>query len=368
MLPRAKTFVLIFFWAVGVCAWAGPYTEPGINAYVDPNGNPADPTGPNAAINPIFRGWADDVATYEPSGQYIDPWWKDPQKALGPATGDKFDIVSLGDLEPNQLGQGIPPGQITLLFGDPCDIDDANHIRNNTGYDFAVFENGFVSLNTTPGGSVTGQMFTELGFVEVSSNGTDFVRFPSVSLTPALVGGLGTIEVSDVYNLAGKHPNAYGVCMGTPFDLAEIADDPNILSGVVDINNIAFVRIVDIPGSGHFHDRAAEYIDPNSYPQWQTYPESRPVYDAWVTTGSGGFDLEAIGVLKPQQYQADINLDGVVNWRDFAILSFALHSRFGDDNWVKRADLARPRNWVIDSADVAVFAQQWLSCEQWANN
>lgn len=361
----AAAWAILF--AVAAVAEAGPYTEPGINGYIGPDRQAGDPSDPNAVINPIFRGWASDIKSYEPTPQYIEPWWKDPTKALGPATGDKYDIVSLGDLEQNEIDDGILPGQITLIFGDPNDADDPNHIRNVKGYDFVVFENGFVSLKTTDGGSVTGQMFTELGYVEVSSNGSDFVRFPAVSLTPGLVGRHGTIEVSDVYNLVGKHPNAYGLCTGTGFDLTEIANDPNVVSGVLDINNIAYVRIVDIPGSGDFHDKAVEHIDPNTCPDWVNYPDNHPVYDAWLTCGSGGLDLEAVGVLKGQEYSADINLDGDVDFFDFAAFAFAWQSHFGDYHWVKRADLAEPKDLMVDALDLAIFTEHWLGKEKWHN-
>jgi PKD repeat protein len=48
----------------------------------------------------------------------------------------------------------------------------------------------------------------------------------------------------------------------------------------VDLNSINYVRIVDIPGSGDFKDS-----------------QGNPIYDGWVTFGSGGLDLEAVGVI-----------------------------------------------------------------------
>jgi len=236
----------------------GPYAEAGINGYIGDDRRHAAPSDEDAVINPIFRGWAASVASYEPAPA-VDLQWTDPNKALGPATGENvFGIVSLGDLEQYQIDTGMLPGQMTLSFGEP--------IRDGNGYDFAVFENGLVSLKDTAAGSIAGQMFAELGYVEVSSNGKDFVRFPSVSLTPEPVGAYGTIEISHVYNLVGKHPNANGLCMGTPFDLREIADDPDVVSGVVDVNNISYVRIVDIPGGGDFDDEGTTRVDPASWP------------------------------------------------------------------------------------------------------
>jgi len=337
---------------------AGPYTEAGVNGYIDPynNGRHADPQDPNAVANPIFRGWASAVVSYEPAPG-VAPQWADPNRALGSATGDKLDIVSLGDLTQELISQGAAPGQITLSFNEP--------IRQGSGYEFVVFENGFVSDFDTDNGSVVGQMFTELGYVEVSSNGIDFVRFPAVSLTTAPVGRYGTVEISKLYNLAGKHPNASGICTGTPFDLKEIAGDPAGVSGLVDINDIRYVRIVDIPGSGDFYDGASAHVDPWSAPAWNRYGHNHPIYDAWPTMSSGGLDLEAVGVLHEQKYSADIDLNGVVDVLDFELFISALDSRFGRPQWIARCDLAEPKDLVIDLSDLAVLIDQWQKTEDW---
>ena len=334
-------------------AQAGPYSEQGVNSYIDPNGDPTEPDRPNAILNPIFRGWASAVVSYEPTGQYIIPERGDPNKALGPSWTDSegFDTVSLGDLTMEEIDMGAPPGRITLSFDDP--------IYNGGGYDFVVFENGFEVLD---------KCFCELGFVEVSSDGVYFARFPAVSLVPkpdnATQHQYYYFDISNVYNLAGKHPNLGG-WMGTPFDLSEIADEPNVVSGLVDINNISYVRIVDIPGSGDFDDNAVKHTDPDSRPYYTNYDANHPIYDAWLTWGSGGFDLEAIGVLYPQQYAGDINLDGIVDYDDLPILAGAWLTRFGQDGWVARCDLAEPKDYIIDMLDYAVFAKQWLKAEQW---
>jgi hypothetical protein len=343
---------------ISVFAYAGPYTEPGVNGYIGEDRRHADPTDTdaNAVINPIFRNWATSVVSYEPAPG-VSAEWGNPNKALGEATGDYLDVVSLGDLDQGQIGQGAEPGQITLAFSEP--------VRDSNGYDFVVFENGLISLINTGGGSIKGQMFAELGYVEVSSNGVDFVRFPSVSLTAGLVGMYGTIEISDVYNLAGKHPNGNGVCTGTAFDLSEIAGEGSVVSGVVDINNINYIRIVDIPGSGDFEDEAVKYTDPGSWPIWDFYANNHPIYDAWLTFDSGGVDLEAVGVLEEQNYSADINLDGVVDMSDFALFGSAWGSCFGDMNWIGRCDLAEPEDYVVDVLDLVVFTGQWLKVENW---
>lgn len=367
MAGRLKVVILIAVWlSFSGVGRAGPYTEVGVNGYIGTDRRPANPLADaDAHINPIFRGWATGYRDYLPAD---DEWlgdWNDPTKALGQVTGDNADIVSLGDLNDVEIAQQRAPGCITLLFGDPCDVGDPNHIRNVSGYDFVVFENGFLSQHDTAEGSIFGQMLAELGYVEVSSNGIDFVGFKGVSLTPEQTGAYGTIEISNVLNLAGKHPNAYGTCTGTPFDLAELSGNAAVVSGVVDTNNISYVRIVDIPGSGDFSDSAVDNTDPCSWPSWAVYDSNHPIYDAWLTEGSGGLDLEAIGVLKEQKYSADINLDGLVDLLDFALFASAWESHFGGAGWIGRCDLDDSKDMVVDGRDLAVFVEQWLGTEQW---
>nr|WP_319372974.1 right-handed parallel beta-helix repeat-containing protein [uncultured Methanobacterium sp.] len=223
----------------------------------------------NNYVNPVFKEWASTVVDYSPANQTITATFTNATKTLGPVTGDNFDIVSLGDLTLEQLQEGQQPGSITLGFN--------TSIANGVGADFVVFENGFISAG---GAGVAGEIFGELGYVEVSTDGITFVRFPSVSLTSGLVGGYGTVNPTNIYNLVGKHCNAYGVSWGTPFNLEDLINSTEVLKGLVDLNNIKYVKIIDIPGCGFFRDA-----------------DGLPIYDAWVTWGSGGLDLDAVGVI-----------------------------------------------------------------------
>lgn len=186
-----------------------------------------------------FVSWAKSNLAPE-YGTDVDLIWRTPEKARGPATSGVYDIVCLGN-----------GGRITMLFPHP--------VRDGDGADFAVFENAF------------GHTFLELAFVEVSSDGVNFFRFPAFSDTPGLVGGFGSIDATNVHNLAGKYRGGFG----TPFDLAEIPDSP-----LLDKRNVRFVRMVDIIGGGATMDS-----------------RGLPIYDPTPTIGSGGFDLEAIGVI-----------------------------------------------------------------------
>lgn len=214
--------------------------------------------------NPLFFGWAANVVDYLRADGNLS--FADPEYALGPVTGDNFDVVSLGDLNAQEIMDEYEPGQITIELGAP--------VSDLSGADFVVFENGHVA-QWDGGGAGAGSIFAELAYVEVSTDGENFVRFPSTSLNPPLAGlpSFGTqyasLDATNVHNLAGKHVNAYGDCWGTPFDLADVG-----------LTGVTHIRIVDIPGNGSFVDK-----------------DGRPIYDAWKTLGSGGFDLEAVGVV-----------------------------------------------------------------------
>ena len=176
----------------------------------------------NNIVHPIFEAWATGFINYQPAPG-VEPPFQNPENTLGPVTAESFDIASLGELTQQQITDGVSPGQITLTF------DRA--IINGDGPDFAVFENGF-------GFDETGNLFAELAYVEVSTDGIDFLRFPSISRTENPVDPIGVIDPTRVYNLAGKHVNN-GVVVpddlilnswGTPFDLDVLSDFSLVLT------------------------------------------------------------------------------------------------------------------------------------------
>jgi hypothetical protein len=200
--------------------------------------------------DPAFIGWASGWVDYAP-GENLSSTWMTPQKAVGPAEGNSFDVVSLG------CG-----GAITMTFAHP--------ISNGSGWDFAVFENSF------------SDSFLELAYVEVSSDGVNFIRFDNDSLTAGPVGGFGATDPTNIDGFGGKYRQGFG----TPFDLADLSQKDDVLDGLVKLNEIAYVRIVDIIGDGTFLDTSGDIV-------WDPFP----------TAQSAGFDLDAVGV----RYQQFIN-------------------------------------------------------------
>lgn len=188
----------------------------------------------------ITRGYQD-IA--DPSLGYAD--FGDSTFAIGHAGSNSS--VSLGD-----------GGSALLTFEHP--------IINGDHWDFAVFENSFSDT------------YLELAFVEVSSDGENFVRFPATSYAPndVQLDGFGSTDATHINNFAGKYRALYG----TPFDLEELAGAPGL-----DVNNITHVRIVDVVGSIN-----PEYATVDQY--------GRIVNDPWPTPfPSSGFDLDGVGVI-----------------------------------------------------------------------
>lgn len=167
--------------------------------------------------------------------------------AMGAAEGSSTEVVSLGD-----------GGTATLTFD--------RIIYNGPGADFAVFENSF------------GDTFLELAFVEVSSDGINYSRFPAHSLTSTDIqtGPWDETDPTQIHNLAGKYRQGFG----TPFDLSELAPNP-----LVDINFIRFIRIIDVVGS---INPAFGSLDAQGNLINDPYPT--PFY-------SGGFDLDGVAVI-----------------------------------------------------------------------
>jgi hypothetical protein len=193
----------------------------------------------------VTRGWMDIANTS--LGKTTSG---DSSMAVGASDGT---IVSLGD-----------SGVAVLTFAKP--------IINGPGADFAVFENGFPNPNNPE------EAFLELAFVEVSSDGINYTRFPATSLTQdtdqiAMAGTYANARLLN--NLAGKYISHYG----TPFDLQELAGTAGL-----DLNHITHVRLVDVVGDIGAHGS----MDASGHKINDPYPTAIP---------TGGFDLDAVGVI-----------------------------------------------------------------------
>jgi hypothetical protein len=135
-----------------------------------------------------------------------------------------------------------------------------------------IFENGIPVIGNDT------LFFLELGFVEVSSDGLNYVRFPSRSRTDTTVqlGNGDGMDPRNIHNLAGNFLYGYG----TPFDLDDVQD-----SAGLNMDSIVWVRVRDVTG---FMDTVTASRDATGW----------PVNDPWPTEfPTGGFDLDAVGAI-----------------------------------------------------------------------
>lgn len=231
-----KVVLLVLLSKMSFCQFAPPAGQTGTTAmYKDSSAFIAWVTGCT-----IIRGYQDISDTSLGFASFGDS-----TSAFGIAgtTG----IVSLGD-----------GGSAILTFAQP--------ITNEAGYDFAVFENAFSDT------------FLELAFVEVSSDGINYYRFPATSNTQDTlqIDGFGSVDASFINNLAGKYRALYG----TPFDLQELSSQAGL-----DITHVTHVKIVDAVGC--------------IQPAYATHDmNGKKLNELWSTPfPSSGFDLDAVGVI-----------------------------------------------------------------------
>ncbi len=226
-------------------------------------------------LNPCFffaqsfapePGQAGSTAIHKDSNIFID-WASDAtitrgyMNILNPSAG----LASYGS-ESDAIGQPDGIGVVSLGDSGVALLTFSNPIIDGPGADFAVFENGFIDH------------YMELAFVEVSSDGVNFVRFDGISEIPLDVQmtNFSTSNCAYVHNLAGKYRSQYG----TPFDLEELNGSP-----FLDLNNILYVRLIDVIG----------YIDP-AYASYDS--QGNIINDPFTTEfPSGGFDLDGVGVI-----------------------------------------------------------------------
>ncbi len=225
---------------------------------------------------------------------------KSPAKQSFSVEPNRFvtDIVEYNGPSPEDLdnikggphGCGVDCGSLhTLTLGNSGHVTVGFDIVivNEPGYDFIVFENPF-SVNGN-----TDEVFAELVYVEVSSDNVSFARFPSISTTAAPVGNKG-ININNVTNLGGVHPVLAHVLEndldpfnpdeagGDPFDLDDLLNDSLVQNGLVNLDNINYIKLIDIPGDGSCFDSLGN-----------------PIYDP-TEPNIDGADIDAISIINYQ--------------------------------------------------------------------
>ena len=220
----------------------------------------------NAQPYPPVVGQPGSTAIYKDSSAFVN--WVTSCKVVRGLQDVSTPTLGLANGGDSSMVIGIAGtnGVVSLGDGGSAICTFQYPIKNGIGNDFAVFENSFDDT------------FLELAFVEVSSDGINFVRFPSHSLTDTTLqtNTFGTTDATKINNLAGKYRGSYG----TPFNLQELAGNTNL-----NINAITHVKIIDVVGSVN-----KQYAKRDSY--------NNMINDPWPTPfPNGGFDLDAIGVI-----------------------------------------------------------------------
>jgi len=186
--------------------------------------------------------------------------------------------ASVGIDENGTLKAGVN-GIVSLGDNGVAIIEFSKPIKNGTGPDFAVFENAF---------NIGTNQFLELAFVEVSSDGVNYVRFPSISKTNSKtqLDNNAQMDASLIYNLAGKYVTNYG----TPFDLEQLIGYTQL-----DLNNITHVKIIDVIGTVDLQLSSKDSL-------------GNPINDPYATAfASSGFDLDAVGVINQNDIATSIS-------------------------------------------------------------
>ncbi|MBL8768121.1 MAG: hypothetical protein JNL94_12175 [Planctomycetes bacterium] len=184
-------------------------------------------------------------------------------------------------------GGGLANGSVhvcVLGVGGSLTLGFANAIVDGPGADFVAFENAL-----TFGGGV----FTEVAAVEVSTDGANFARFPMRYVGPPVAQPpFGTLPMGTFSGVVGGMPILTNVATnaidprdlpaggGEGFDLAELANDPLVVGGIVDLTDVRFVRIVDVPAGTVLDEVGA------------------PIFDHGGSTGSA--DIDAVAVVRDQ--------------------------------------------------------------------
>ncbi len=226
------------------------------------------------SCNAQFHGPVGSLSTHamhRDSSKFIN-WAKTCIVTRGPQdiSNLSFGYASTGH-DTNAIGKAGSRPVVSLGDGGNAILSFWPPIKNGPGPDFAVFENAFTDD------------FLELAFVEVSSDGINFYRFPATSNTQYTlqIGPFDQMsEAEKINNLAGKYRANYG----TPFDLEELSSTPGL-----NVNAISHVKIIDVVGCIQTPYASYDHLN-------------KPINDPWPTAfASGGFDLDAVGVINQQE-------------------------------------------------------------------
>ena len=238
-----------------------------------------------AALGPLFSNYATAVFSASPGFGATG----DPTVTLGaPAGGGLY----AGSTDTYSLGVG---GELVLELGLPA--------YDGPGTDLLVCENPFYVNGTT-------LAYAEAVFVEVSTDGTTFARFPTrfvgppgpyspfQGLVPAWFSGFAGAMPVLVVPATGGDPLDIVSAGGDAFDFADLASEPAVLSGAVDLDDVRYVKLVDAV-AGQAHDSQGTLVWDVGFPTLDSadidalvavhnqgsYSSGRPAVEASLVAG-----------------------------------------------------------------------------------
>ena len=284
-------------------------------------------------------GWQDYIQPNPSSGGYCHNNNGQPDSITNAVLGAPTDFTMNGTTKHIlALGHG---SSITLTFDRP--------IPNGPGWDFAVFNNAFLSADPdlADRGGGTNYVFYNSGtnrvpvargynfvwckpaFVDVSSDAIDWARFPVTYLNTDVLFQASvpdspehwlSQDVTMIDGLAGKAVLQYG----TPFSLSALTNDPKVVDGLVDLNNIRYIRLTDVIGDGSTTDQHGNpiyspYYDGTQLPALVAAPDSST--DGFCLRGVAILELPVPTISGVRMAQSNflIDVSGLVSGQTYAV-------------------------------------------------
>jgi hypothetical protein len=267
---------------------------------------------------------------------------------------------------------------ITVTFGGP--------IPSGAGWNFAVFENSFLDNSSALAGRGGGTnyvhdnngtnlvpvargynfVWTKLAFVDVSSDDTNWARFPATyfntdvlfqATVPDSPQHWLSQDATMISGLAGTTALQYG----EPFSLSVLTNNPNVLSGAVQLNNIRYIRLTDVIGDGSNLDQYGNPIYEPYYDGTQV-----PLLVAAPDSATDGFCLRGVATLvvptptitgaQMAQSQFLIGVSGLVSGQTYAVQS---STNLIVATWTNETNFAASGNSLTLTNNVGAAAQKF---------
>jgi hypothetical protein len=286
-------------------------------------------------------GWQDYIQPDSSSGGYSHNNAGQSDSISNAVLGAPTDFTMNGTTKHVlSLGHG---SSITVTFGGP--------IPSGPGWNFAVFENSFLdnssALASRGGGTnyvyfnngtnlvpvTRGYNFiwTKLAFVDVSSDDTNWARFPPTYfntdfLFQATVPDSPQHWLSQDATMISGLAGATALQYGEPFSLSVLTNNPSVLSGVVQLNNIRYIRLTDVIGDGSDLDQYGNpiyepYYDGTQLPNLVAAPDAST--DGFCLRGVATLVVPTPSVTAVQMAQGQfmIGVSALVSSQTYAVQS-----------------------------------------------